>query len=369
MESADNCKGAKMRVLSLPDLGWQPFFEQQISNEERKSHRLARVIAHHGSHVLFLSEQGEQPVPSGIVEQDDGAGQASADGRAAIGDWYLLSRQDDRMIRRLERKTVLSRRAAGATVRPQLIAANVDTVFIVSSCNQEFNLSRLERYLALVFESGSMPLIVLTKADLCDDPAELRQQAEALSPGLMVETLDARDASQVGVLNEWCRTGQTIALLGSSGVGKSTLANALGELDLKTGMIRELDDKGRHTTTSRSMHRLLAGGWLIDNPGMRELQLTSCEQGVADLFEDVIEIAQACRYRNCRHQGDAGCALESAVESGELDARRLKSYLKLQSEQARNATALFERREQERKSGQLYMRVIAEKRNRRRGPG
>ena len=351
-----------MKQYELRDLGWQPHFEQQVAVDELDSCMAGRVCAHYGSHVLFLTETGEVSIPSALVEVKDENRSGST---LAIGDWLLLDASDHRIIRRLERKTVLSRKAAGDTVKPQLIAANVDTVFIVSSCNQDFNPSRLERYLAVVLESESVPIVILTKSDLHDDPASLRQIAESLHPGLIVETIDARDREQSETLNHWCGVGKTIAMLGSSGVGKSTLANAMCDLSIKTSSIREDDAKGRHTTTARSMHRLTAGGWLIDNPGMRELQLADCEQGVADLFDDIIRIAEDCRFRNCSHRGDEGCALHAAVESGELEERRLTNYLKLQSEQARNAASLAERREQDRRLGKFYKSVISEKQRRR----
>ena len=354
-----------MNSVSVKELGWQPFFEQQIDVRNEGQYLPARVFAHHGSHVLFQTETGERRVPVSIIESGESSTDLSTSS-VAVGDWFLLDGTTGRAVRRLERKTCLYRKAAGQTVRVQLIAANVDTVFIVSSCNQEFNLSRLERYLALILESGAAPVVVLTKSDLCDDSSKLQLSARSLHPGLIVATVDARDLMQTGVLDAWCGPGQTVAMLGSSGVGKSTLANTMCGQDIKTGNIREDDDRGRHTTTARSTHRMKSGGWLIDNPGMRELQLPACEQGVADLFDDVVSIASRCKFRNCAHQGDSGCALQAAVESGQLDQRRLTSYLKLQAEQSRNSASLSERRERERKTGQMYQKIISEKQSRRR---
>lgn len=352
--------------ITLPELGWQAFFESQVSVEEGSSYQIARVFAHNGSQILFRSAAGEFLAATSLIESDHEGDdrQASA---IAVGDWYLLDPKDHRAVRRLERKTNLYRKAAGEAVKPQLIAANIDTAFIVSSCNLDFNPSRLERYLALILDSGATPVVVLTKADLCDDPAEYRNRAQALHPGLVVETIDARNDTQASVLDCWCGTGKTIALLGSSGVGKSTLANSMCGLDIKTNEIREDDAKGRHTTTSRSIHRLLAGGWLIDNPGIRELQLPACEQGVSELFDDVVSLAADCKFRNCEHQGDAGCALEAAVVAGELEQRRLNNYLKLQSEQARNSASLAERRQRDRDLSKMYRQTISNKKRRRGG--
>ncbi len=346
-----------MNDEKLRRIGWKPFFQQQIPLERAAPFLLARVSAHFGSQVLLHGAAGEFRVPIQLM--------ASA-GDLAVGDWLVLDAANHRAIERLERQTLLYRKAAGDEVKPQLIAANIDTIFLVSSCNEDFNLSRLERYLALALQSGAMPVVVLTKADLCDNAVELRRQAEEIHAGLLVETLDARQPEQVAVLQSWCRPGQTIALLGSSGVGKSTLANALGAAHQDTGEIREHDGKGRHVTTARSLHLLPGGAVLMDNPGMRELQLPACEEGVSDLFVDVLEIAERCRFTDCSHEGDAGCAILAAIELGALDQRRFASFKKLQAEQQRNSSTLAERRERDRQRGRMYKSIIDEKRKRRR---
>ena len=345
-----------MDTQKLSAIGWKPFFQQQLPGDGAKDVVIARVSAHFSTEVHLLGESGEIRIP---VQN------AEAAGEIAVGDWLLLNADDQRAIQRLERQTLLYRRASGEEVKPQIVAANIDTLFIVCSCNEDFNLSRIERYLALSLQTGATPVVVLTKADLCDDPADLRQQAEQLHDGLVVETLDAREISQADALKSWCGPGQTVALLGSSGVGKSTLANALGAGDLATGGIREDDGKGRHTTTSRSLHMLPSGGVLVDNPGVRELQLPECEDGLTVLFEDVLRITEACRFSNCSHEGDAGCAIQAALESGELDHRRYANFQKLNAEQAHNARSLAERRDRNRKTGKMYKSIIANKRRRR----
>jgi ribosome biogenesis GTPase len=342
--------------MNLRVIGWKPFFEQQLSLDHSRASIVARVSAHHGSQIIMLGAQGEFSIPAQLAGSID---------EIAVGDWLVLDAADHRASERLQRQTLLARKASGEEVKSQVIAANIDTIFIVSSCNEDFNLSRIERYLALTLQSGATPVVVLTKADLTATPADLRRQVEELHTGLLVETLDARNPKETEVLKTWCGAGQTVALLGSSGVGKTTLAGALGVGGLVTGEIREQDGKGRHTTTARSLHLLPGGGVLVDNPGMRELQLPACEQGVTDLFDDVIRIAELCRFKNCSHEDDAGCAVTAAVDSGELDQRRFSSFKKLLAEQAHNSRSLADRRDRERKTGKMYKSIISHKRRRR----
>lgn len=343
-----------MTTPALRAIGWNQFFEDQLASLEVAGFSLARVSAHHGSQVELYGEAGEYRAPVRSAE---------AAGKVAVGDWLVLN-ADGRAVRRLERKTELARKAAGEEAKPQILVTNVDTVFIVSSCNEDFNLARLERYLAMALQAGATPVVVLTKADLCEDPAALAERARGLHPGLVVEVMDARRAEQAEVLRSWCGPGQSVALLGSSGVGKSTLAGVLGAGDLATGGIREKDGKGKHTTTSRSLHLLPTGGVLVDNPGVREFQLGDCDEGVADLFEDVLRIVAECRFSDCRHEGEPGCAVRAAMESGELDERRYASFVKLNEEQARNARTLAARRERERKVGKSYKAAVERKRRR-----
>ena len=275
-----------------------------------------------------------------------------------MGDWLLLNHEYC-FERLLERSTSFSRKAAGNKVERQQIAANVDTVFIVCALNHNFNLNRIERYLALTNEAGAEAVVVLTKADLSDQPQRYLQQVQQLDPMLMVETINALDCSTREQLSPWLKAGKTIALLGSSGVGKSTLVNTLCEEHSQfTQAAREDDDRGRHTTTARSLHLMASGAMLLDTPGMRELQLVDCEQGVGQTFADIEALAQQCRFSDCHHETEPGCAVQAAISRGDLEQRRWLNYSKLLREQAMNSETLAQKRAREKDTTQYHHRVL-----------
>jgi len=237
----------------------------------------------------------------------------------------------------------------------------------LTSCNEEFKESRLERYLALAAEAGVLPVVVLTKADLADDPDSCAERARRVAPGVAVESINALDRSTYDGVLAWIERGSTVALVGSSGVGKSTILNTLaGTTVAATGGIREDDKKGRHTTSHRELHRLQGGGLLIDVPGMRELKIAEVGTALATVFDDIEAIASRCRFADCRHDAEPGCAVRAAVESGELEQRRLKNYRKLVRENQRNTASLAEKRAQGRALGKLYKEVKALKQDRKR---
>jgi len=315
--------------LTLERLGWDEFFAGQLSAAERLDALPGRVFAVQRNSVTVVVE-GDS------VEAALGGRwfQLEAEARPTIGDWLLLDRGNRQISRLLERKSLLKRVAVGREREVQLLAANVDTVFLVSACNEEFNPSRLERYLALALHAGVEPVVVLSKADLAAEPGSFLAKARTLKDGLAVELVDARNPDSLAGVRRWCRPGRTVALLGSSGVGKSTLVNTLSGAQVQlTRESRQDDDKGRHTTTGRSLHVLPDGGLLADNPGMRELSLADVDLPGGRLFDDIESLARQCRFRDCRHEAEPGCAVRAALTSGALEVRRLDSYRKLTGEQ------------------------------------
>jgi ribosome biogenesis GTPase len=332
-----------MRKMILPndllELGWKSFFAEQLSSEEASHLEPVRVMAvHKGKLAVAGAELCEAITPSLPHGHAD-------ESQLTVGDWLLLDPISRRILRILDRLSLFKRRAPGSGRKLQLIAANVDTVFIVASCNQDFNLARIERYLILAREVAVHPVVVLTKADLTQTPDEFLARARGLQEGLVVEVINGRDLLSAGSLSAWCGVGKTVALLGSSGVGKSTLINTLRSSNtIATGKVREADGKGRHTTTVREMHRLALGGWLLDTPGMRELQLSDAAAGLADVFEDIHSLAQQCKFSNCAHQTEPGCAISAALNDGTLDPERLSRLRKLTAEDDANTLSRDEHR-------------------------
>lgn len=334
---------------ALVGLGWRPFFQQQLTLEEMTDLVPARVVEQHKSVVTVASGNSfhnidlQHTMPNMVV-----------------GDWILLDAQN-RFSRLLDRNTCFKRKAAGDKVDWQLISANVDTAFILSSINDDFNLNRIERYLALVHDAGAEPVVILSKSDLADDPEEFISQVQNLDRHLSVEAINCLEPRSVEKLDFWIREGETIVVLGSSGVGKSTLINSLLGKDMQaTGGIREDDAKGRHTTTRRSLIQLPKAGLVLDTPGMREIQLADCKEGISSTFADIEELAEKCRYSDCHHQSEPGCAVNQAVENGDLDERRLHNYLKLLKEESLNSASLSEKRAKDRALGKFYKRTLDE---------
>ena len=342
--------------MTLTQLGWNNLFQTQLTLEDLETNMVARISEHHRSGYTLLSEQGEITLPVHKSLPD-----------LAVGDWVVLD-QHAHFIRLLDRQSLFSRKAAGSNMTEQLIAANVSTLFIVCSLNNDFNLNRIERYLAIAYEADVQPVIILTKADLCSVCDDKRAQVQSLDSMLMIEVVNALDASQCQGLLTWCGQGKTVAFMGSSGVGKSTLVNSLiGDITQSIGGIRENDSKGRHTTTSRSLHLLTSGGVLIDTPGMRELQIHDCADGVEQTFSDIQALVEQCRFGDCQHTNEPGCAVVNALNGGSIDTRRLNNYIKLMREQERNSASLAQQRSKDKQFTKFCRNVQNENRSRKKG--
>lgn len=322
--------------FSLPALGWREQTAAGFRPYMAEDLVPGRIALEHKHMYRVYTELGE------LLAEVSGKFRHEAARRSdypAVGDWVALrvregeGRATIRAV--LPRHSAFVRKAAGPTEQEQLVAANVDTVFLVQSLNLDFNVRRLERYLTVAWESGAEPVVVLSKADQCADTESRIAAAQAAAPGVPVHAVSSLTGDGIDALRLYLGTGRTAALLGSSGAGKSTLANLLcGREALKTGGIREGDDRGRHTTTHRELVPLPSGGLLIDTPGMRELQLWEASDGLDAAFADVEGIAAACRFADCRHGKEPGCAVQAALAEGTLDEARYYNYVKLQKELA-----------------------------------
>ncbi|WIG95984.1 ribosome small subunit-dependent GTPase A [Myxococcus sp. SDU36] len=344
--------------MSLETLGWGPAFEHAFSSLVSQSPLSlvpGRVVRQHRGLLTVQTDTRTLLARTAgrLLHQAPGV-----ESLPAIGDWVALQLPDGEgealLHAVLPRASVLTRREAGSERDGQLIAANLDIVFLVAGLDGNFNPRRIERALALAWASGAAPVVVLTKADLRPDADSLVAEVEALAPGVPVLALSSWTGDGIESLRVQLPAGKTGALLGSSGVGKSTLVNRLlGEARLVTQAVRAEDDKGRHTTTHRELFVLPGGGLLIDGPGMRELGLWGEDDGVGQTFTDILELAAGCRFTDCQHQQEPGCAVRAAVSSGALPEARLASYERLRREQAfkarqSNASAERDQRRHER---------------------
>ena len=298
---------------------------------------LARVAVSQREQYRLLIETGEWVAePSGKLWYRA----ESAAGMPVTGDWVAareIAPAEAIVEAVLPRRTCFSRRAAGTREEEQALAANIDVVFLVCGLDGDFNLRRLERYLALAVESGASPVVVLNKSDLCAEVEARRAEAAGVAGSAPIVILSAREGSGLNSLADLLRTGRTAALLGSSGVGKSTIVNRLlGEERMSTGAVRASDSRGRHTTTHRELLPLPKGGALIDTPGLRELRLWAGEASVDEAFAEIVRLAQRCRYRDCSHSSEPGCAVIEALRTGTLAAARWEGYCKLRAEARRH---------------------------------
>ena len=317
---------------SLRALGWGAHFEEAFAAHAGDGLVPARVaVQHRGAYVVW-SEHGELSAElTGRLRYDA----VSAAELPAAGDWVAVRPLDDgqALIHAvLPRQTAVSRKTAFRATEEQVLAANVDVVFILTGLDRDFSVRRVERYLATVWESGAQPVVVLSKADLCDDLASAHLEVELVAPGVSIHVVSALTGDGVDDLRVYLEGHRTVTLVGSSGVGKSTLINALGAAELqKTGELRRAG-RGRHTTTTRELIVLPGGGLVLDTPGIRELQLWEVGEGMGTAFGDVEGLFAECRFADCSHEREPGCAVRRALAAGTLDRERWASYRKLQRE-------------------------------------
>ena len=331
--------------MDLEQIGWNARLAEAFAAHAAEGLVPGRVSLEHTHIYRVITADGE------VLARVSGRLRHEAAARAdfpAVGDWVAIEPEtgggDARIRAVLPRRSRFSRRAAGDPSEEQIVAANIDTVFLVAGLDGDFNPRRIERYLLVAWDSGAAPVVVLNKADLVEDPAAKAAAIAEVAPGVPVHAVSCRNEASLDILRQYLVHGHTGALLGSSGVGKSTIVNRLiGHDLLRTQDVRESDSRGRHTSTARQLVLLPGSGVLIDTPGMRELQLWDAGEGMSGAFADIEALAAGCRFRDCRHRQEPGCAVRAAAESGGLPPARLASFRKLQDEQAFQARQADER--------------------------
>ena len=353
----------------LKTLGWSEFFDSAFQPYRELGHFAGRVALEERGAYRLYTEQGE--LSAGVRGKLRFESESAAD-FPAVGDWVSVSKRERDGLAQihavLPRRSKFSRKAAGTTAEEQVVASNVDTVFLVQGLDHDFNLRRLERYVVAAFESNAAPVVILSKADLCPDVEKKAAEALTVSSGTPVHAISSVSGEGLDQIDQYIIAGVTVAFLGSSGAGKSTLINRIvGEEIQKTAEVREHDSRGRHTTTHRELIVLKTGGLLIDTPGMRELQFWDAGGSLGEAFSDIQLIAANCYFSNCSHQNEPGCAVREALEDGSLDKARYDSYSKMEKEMeyldSRMDTKLHLKRKSREKKIHRAFRTIKPKRS------
>ncbi len=349
--------------MNLSALGWSSFFSTAFASYAAQDLIPGR-ITRQDKHTYLVHDGAVQRQASVLGKVMYAADDASA--LPAVGDWVAVQPFDDEQAvihAVLPRFSAFYRKEAGQVTRKQVIAANIDTVFLVSGLDRDFNVRRIERYLVQASSSGAEPVILLNKADLRDDLEAVLQDVRAVAGEVAVVPLSATQETGLDALRAYIAPGTTVAFLGSSGVGKSSLVNALfGDAVQRVGRVREDDSRGRHTTTYRELRLLPGGGIVIDTPGLRELQLWGDEEDLQAVFADIEALAESCRFRDCSHETEPGCAVLQAIEEGDLDERRLQSYQKLKRElaflnQRQDQAAFLQAKKREKAFGRMVKEI------------
>lgn len=347
--------------MDLIELGWNHSYSNDTKENKIKELIPGRVTNQNGKHYRIITQGGEY---NAILSNSYLNLIKDKSEIPVVGDWVGLRKNPEVNIYHIRfvfpRKNRLSRKVAGTKSEEQIIASNIDIVFIVTSVDSDFNARRLERYLAMVYDINAQPVILLNKIDKSKDFEEYRKKTEKICRNVPILTISAKESYNIREVSKYIETGKTIVLVGSSGVGKSTLINQLlGYTRQTVGETRKTDDKGRHITSSREMIILPEGGMIIDNPGIRELQLWSSGEGITKLFQDIEKLSKLCKFKDCHHEQEPNCAVKKAVKEGKITIERFKSYKKLlqENEYLHLRRNTYEKRKKDKQLGKMYRQV------------